>query len=141
MSIAGPIHMAETVQGPGRAILVADDEDELRSTICEYLEECGHEVLQAANGIEALRLIEQGRCAAVVLDLVMPRLGGLDAIPQILKLEPSIPIIVVTGHASPRAIGELKHWSVPVLSKPINLPDLEALIAEGLGPSRGSGAR
>jgi len=134
MSIAGSIHMDVTAQGPGRAILVADDEDELRSTICEYLEECGHEVLQAANGIEALRLIEQGRCAAVVLDLVMPRLGGLDAIPQILKLEPSIPIIVVTGHASARAVGELKRWSVPVLSKPINLPDLEALIAEGLGP-------
>ncbi|MGH7309281.1 MAG: hypothetical protein ACREK6_11355, partial [Candidatus Rokuibacteriota bacterium] len=63
----------------------------------------------------------------------MPRLGGLDAIPRILKLEPSIPIIVVTGHASARAIGELKHWSVPVLAKPINLPDLEALLAEGLG--------
>ncbi len=133
MSIAGSIHTAETAQGPGRAILVAEDEDELRSTICEYLQECGHEVLQAANGLEAVRLIEQGRCAAVVLDLVMPRLGGLDAIPRILKVEPSIPIIVVTGHASARAIGELKHWSVPVLSKPVNLPDLEALIAEGLG--------
>ena len=138
MSIAGSIHMAETVQGPGRAILVADDNDELRSTICDYLAECGHEVLEAANGIEALRLIEQGRCAAVVLDLVMPRLGGLDAIPQILKLEPSIPIIVVTGHASARAMGELKHWSVPMLAKPVNLPDLEALIAEGLSPSMGS---
>ena len=133
MSIAGSINTPETAQGPGRAILVADDEDALRATICEYLQECGHEVLQAVNGLEAVRLIEQGRCAAVVLDLVMPRLGGLDAIPRILKLEPSIPIIVVTGHASARAVGELKHWSVPVLAKPINLPDLEALLAEGLG--------
>jgi len=138
MSMAGSNHIVSTTQGPGRAILVADDNDELRSTICDYLAECGHEVLEAANGIEALRLIEQGRCAAVVLDLVMPRLGGLDAIPQILKLEPSIPIIVVTGHASARAMGELKHWSVPMLAKPVNLPDLEALIAEGLSPSMGS---
>jgi CheY-like chemotaxis protein len=134
MSMPGASPTIPAVQKTGRAILVADDEDALRTMLCEYLEERGHEVLEAANGVEAIRLIEQGRCAAVVLDLVMPRLGGLDAIPQILKLEPSIPIIVVTGHASQRALGELKHWSVPVLSKPINLTDLEALIAKGLGP-------
>jgi CheY-like chemotaxis protein len=141
MSMAGSSPVIPTVQKTGRAILVADDEDALRTMICEFLEDRGHEVLEAANGVEAIRLIEQGRCAAVVLDLVMPRLGGLDAIPQILKLEPSIPIIVVTGHASPRALKELKHWSVPVLSKPIRLNDLEALIAEGLGPQVSGGVR
>jgi DNA-binding NtrC family response regulator len=135
MSIAGSIHMDATAQAPGRAILVADDEEELRSTISEYLQECGHEVLQAANGMEAVHLIEQGRCAAVVLDLVMPRLGGLDAIPRILKLEPSMPIVVVTGHPSPRAVGELEHWAVPLLAKPVNLPHLEALITRSLGAS------
>lgn len=135
MSIAGSIHLDATAQTPGRAILVADDEDALRTMICEYLEECGHEVLPAANGMEAVRLIKQGLCAAVVLDLAMPRMGGLDAIPRILKLEPSIPIIVVTGYASPRAVGELQHWSVPVLSKPIDLPQLEAMLARGLGAS------
>lgn len=135
MSIAGSIHMEAPAQAPGRAILVADDEDALRTMICEYLEECGHEVLPAANGMEAVHLIEQGLCAAVVLDLAMPRLGGLDAIPRILKLEPSIPIVVVTGYASPRAVGELEHWSVPMLAKPVDLAQLEALLAQSLRTS------
>src|SRR5712691_10144411 len=105
-----------------RPILVADDEDEVRSVFREYLEQCGHEVLEAANGLEALWAIKHKRCAVVVLDLSMPRLGGLEVIPQIQKFDPSIGIIVVTAHATGEIVGRLEKLGVPVLSKPVALP-------------------
>lgn len=127
------------MKSPGRRpVLVADDEDEFRSVLREYLEQCGHEVLEAANGLEALWAIKHKRCAVVVLDLSMPRLGGLDVIPQIQKFDPSICIIVVTAHATGEIVARLEKLGVPVLSKPVALRPLGALVAEACARVQGS---
>ncbi len=58
-------------------VLVADDEEDLRSMVSEFLSESGYEVLVAANGLESLLHVKRARPSVVLLDLNMPRLGGL----------------------------------------------------------------
>src|SRR5207247_3081414 len=113
-------------------VLVVDDDRDVREAIGELLETEGFDVVEAANGLEALLQVKRSRPAAVVLDLMMPRLGGLDAIKRIRAFDRAIKIVVVTGSPDPelarqaRALG-----AVAVLAKPIALPSLlEALRAE-----------
>jgi DNA-binding response OmpR family regulator len=60
--------------------VVADDDPEIRDLLAEHLQTHGWEVLGAANGLEALLHVKRQHPAAVVLDLNMPRLGGIDAL-------------------------------------------------------------
>ena len=83
-----------------------------------FLKLQGHEVQQAADGIEALDLFAAGQFAIVVSDMKMPRMDGLRLIEQIRSLKPALPIIVVTGYADTVPDG------IPVLTKPLNLQDL-----------------
>lgn len=78
-------------------VLIADDEPEVREVFAEYLAAHGYEVLHATNGLEALLYIKRHRPEAVVLDLAMPRLGGLEALKRIRAFDPSIVVVVVTA--------------------------------------------
>jgi DNA-binding NtrC family response regulator len=84
-----------------RRVLVADDDAAVRELVAENLAREGYEVLQAANGLETLRHVKRARPAAVVLDLGMPRLGGLDALRLISAFDPAIAVVVVTGETDP----------------------------------------
>jgi two-component system, sensor histidine kinase and response regulator len=116
--------------------LVVDDEPAVREVIVEYLEQRGYEVLEAGNGLEALLSVKRGRPSVVILDLGMPRLGGLEALKRIRAFDSSITTIVVTGeshaeiHRQARVLG-----AAAVLSKPIDLGQLEQVLeALGVGP-------
>ena len=65
--------------GPRRTILVADDKEENRAILAGMLEPLGFEILQAADGVEALECIGQGPPDLVLMDLVMPRMDGFEA--------------------------------------------------------------
>jgi CheY-like chemotaxis protein len=118
------------MEGRGRRrVLIADDDAAFRQALREYFEQSGYTALEAANGVETLWTIKHRRCAAVILDLRMPRLGGLETLPQIQRFDPSIAIIVVTAHATDEVLAELAMIGVPVLTKPIDLPALGALVA------------
>jgi len=116
-------------------VLVVDDDRDVREAIGELLETEGFDVVEAANGLEALLQVKRSRPAAVVLDLMMPRLGGLDAIKRIRAFDRAIKIVVVTGSPDPelarqaRALG-----AVAVLAKPLSTPDLFAALRAGTVP-------
>ena len=101
-------------------VLVVDDEPDVLSMLGDFLKEEGFEVVEAANGLEALLQVKRARPEAVLLDLMMPRLGGLEAIKRIRAFDPSIRIIVITGvideelHGQARALG-----AVAVFTKPL----------------------
>ena len=106
-----------------RRVLVVEDDFELRESLCAYLEEEGFETEGAADGAEALARAHVCRPDAIVLDLLMPVMDGLQLM-EALSDEPdlaSIPIFVVSGHAedAPRVD------RVSVFSKPV---DVEALL-------------
>jgi len=110
-----------------RRVLVVDDDAEIRALVSEYLTVRGLEVLEATNGLEALLHFKRSRPAGVMLDLRMPRLGGLDALKRMVAFDPAVHVVVVTGEVD----AELRRQAVALgakaaLRKPVDLPDLLA---------------
>lgn len=82
-------------------ILVADDDDDIRMLVVMRLQHSGHEVIQAANGADAVDACRREQPALVVLDVMMPGLNGLEACRQ-LKADPTLatmPVILLTARA------------------------------------------
>ena len=118
-------------------VLIVDDDPEVRATLAEYLAEDGFEVAEAGNGLEALAHVKRARPRAIVLDLMMPRLGGIDALQRIRGFDPTIGVVVVTGtedielHRKALALGALA-----VFTKPVAPSDV-AVALGGRGPAPG----
>jgi CheY-like chemotaxis protein len=119
-------------------VLIVDDDADVRTMIAEGLRNEGFAILEAKNGLEALLHVKRGRPAAVVLDLEMPRLGGLEALKRIRAFDRAIRVVVVTGYAEEHRQRARDLGAVAVLTKPASLPDL--LAALGKPPSRGRSA-
>ena len=122
------------MSGPAgaRPILVVDDEPEVRAMLREYFESLGRRVLEAANGLEGLWAVKHERPELVVLDLNLPRLGGLDTIRHIQRFDPTIRVIVLSGFLDAEVRGQLAALGVPAFGKPLSLASLGGL----LGPER-----
>lgn len=85
----------------GLRILVVEDQDLVRRAMVRLLKGDGHEVLEASHGEEALRVLgKQDPCDVIVSDVVMPVLGGLEMLEGLRERGSSIPVLLVTGHAS-----------------------------------------
>lgn len=106
-------------------MLVVDDDAELRVVYSEYLRLQGFHVLEAKDGLEALLQVKRNRPRAIILDLAMPRLGGIDALKRIVKFDPTITVVVVTGETDTDLHRQASLLGVrAVLAKPVGLPDL-----------------
>jgi two-component system cell cycle sensor histidine kinase/response regulator CckA len=105
----------------GRVLLV-DDDDDLRLSLEEVLAYHGYEVIMASNGLEALDLWHehQDTLDAVVMDIVMPNMDGIEVAREIRKQNEMIPVCLTTGYSHKRVPSNLH---VNLLRKPIN-PDL-----------------
>jgi two-component system, sensor histidine kinase and response regulator len=110
-------------------VLVADDEPAVLEVLSQVIEDLGHEVLQARDGAEALRLARARRPQLVVTDHVMPRCSGLELC-RALRREPGleeVPVILLSGvlaHGSPEAHA--------FLQKPFEIDAFEAVLQEAL---------
>lgn len=105
-----PVHQAaETAPRGEGLVLIADDELIARQVLKMILESCGYGVLSAEDGAQALELYEKNRGAvkAVMLDLIMPRLSSKDTYLAIRKIDPGMPVIMVSGVADDARIDEL----------------------------------
>lgn len=124
-----------TVGAP--TVLVADDEAEFRTMLAELLRGHGFEVAEAANGLETLLHVKRHRPRHVVLDVHMPRLGGLDALRRIRAFDPSIGVVIVTGvpdEELARDAGAL--GAVAFFSKPLDTARLVATLRGTPRPTR-----
>jgi CheY-like chemotaxis protein len=80
-------------------ILVAEDEPGVRNLVCEMLEQLGYTVLRAADGFEALRVLEERRSVDVLLtDVIMPALGGPELAKRVRALVPGTKVIYMSGY-------------------------------------------
>lgn len=86
--------------GGSETILVAEDDPMVRSTLTLMLQEAGYEVIAAADGLEAIRLLQQhtDKVSLAVLDVVMPNIGGLDAAEKLRGLVPDLKIVFTSGY-------------------------------------------
>jgi CheY-like chemotaxis protein len=122
-------------------ILVTDDNDLVRQTLRAMLEARGHEVVIAANGQEAIAAIEAAPVDVVILDVVMPVMGGADALDAIRARFPQVSVIVVSA-AFTSADGvyqELAAAGVPLLRKPFSSAALMSVIAAQLAKRQAAG--
>ncbi|MFL6829104.1 MAG: ATP-binding protein, partial [Sphingomicrobium sp.] len=112
-------------------ILLVDDHAEVRSTTAAVLEDLGHEVVQAANGAEALKLLRAGDCNydLMISDYAMPHLSGTEFLREARTLCPGVLALIITGYAEADAISD-RPEGVEVLLKPFTAARLEGVLAE-----------
>ncbi len=114
------------------SVLVVDDDADVRSTVAEYLTGHGFHVAEAANGLEALVSVKRNRPRTVILDLAMPRLGGVDTLRYIRAFDPTIAVVIITGATDPEVHRQAQGLGrVTVLPKPLALPDLVRILRGG----------
>lgn len=78
-------------------ILVIDDNDVFRSTICLWLKHHGYEVTQAGNGKEAMEMLAKSTPDVILTDILMPEQDGLETIQAVRKKMPHLKIIAMSG--------------------------------------------
>jgi len=112
--------------GRGR-VLVVDDEADLRKSVRLTLTKGGYEVIEAEDGEKAIEAVRSGdnplMLDTIIMDLVMPKVNGVEAIAYIRSQFRGVPILVLTGHPNIDNMKELyKQGIVDYLVKPI-VPD------------------
>lgn len=107
-------------------ILVVDDDSFFRVFFSDLLEQEGHSVDTASSGQEALQMLLKRDYHVVITDLVLHDISGLDVLSRTKEYDPTIDVIVVTGHANMEtAIFALKNGARDYLIKPINHDELK----------------
>ena len=119
-------------------ILVVDDEVIVRSLLKTILKHDGHDVVEAGDGIEAVEIHRKEPADLVMVDLVMPKMNGLDTILEMRELHAETRFIVMTG-ALPSLLDSENMASMLgdalTLAKPMTPPDLLRTVHEALGPT------
>ncbi len=96
-----------TLQRGTETILLVDDEEMIRELGKRILERSGYTVLTASNGKEALNQYgkQSGRISLVILDLIMPEMGGKQCLEELLKTDPKVKVLIASGYSQ---VGETK---------------------------------
>ncbi len=114
-------------------VLVVDDEAQIRHLIHLNLEKAGYEVVEAADGLEAIRTLNDGdnplRVSVILCDIHMPRINGVEAIEYFRTHYPSIAVIVLTGYPDVElAVTLLKQGVTNYLIKPVSREHLLTVV-------------
>jgi len=103
-------------------VLVVDDEKNIRETLKDVLEDEGYVVFLAENGREALNVIERNAVDAVLLDLWLPEIGGMDVLQTIKSGNNDLQVIIITGHGSiDAAVKATKIGAFDFIEKPLSI--------------------
>ncbi len=129
-----PRPKAPMLQGQdGTAILVVDDEDPIRGVVAKYLSRHGYHVHEAKDGLEALELVERMAPDIVLLDMHMPGVSGIDLLRELRRRCYAGKVIVVSASQDEKLLKEaLDLGSIDILSKPVDLEQLDLAIQVGL---------
>jgi len=113
--------------------MVVDDEQNIREIISEFLQETGYKVTVAVDGVDALDKVAFEQFDLYIIDVYMPRLGGLELIAKLKEIQPLAVIIVTTGYSSiDVAIKAIRTGAYHYLTKPIQAEELLKVVESGL---------
>ena len=119
-------------------MLLVDDEVDFVSTLAERLRLRGIEAETANDGMDALRRIAAAAPHVVVLDLMMPGMGGIEVLKHIKRDHPHIAVILLTGIGSTSEATEgIRQGAVDYLIKPLQIAELIQKIEEAVEKARG----
>lgn len=114
-------------------ILVVDDEKGIRDGLRLFLKREGHSVFTAADGREALDILEKNDMDIVISDLKMPRINGDELLAFIKKEYPGVKVIILTGHGTVEtAVESMRNGAYDFLIKPLNLAKLGLIVKRAL---------
>jgi DNA-binding NtrC family response regulator len=110
-------------------ILLVDDEKDFLDVMSERIEARGMDVTTADSAEKALKDVESGGFDAIILDLMMPGMDGLQTLKAIKKKNPDLQVILLTGHATvEKGIEAMKLGAMDFLEKPADLDKLTEII-------------
>jgi two-component system response regulator AtoC len=110
-------------------ILIVDDDSNVRSAFHRWFSCRGFDADEAEDGFEAVEKCTRGAYDVITLDLEMPRMTGVQALPLIRKSQPDVPIVVLTGYANETGSPALNDVN-RVLLKPMSLRELETVVRD-----------
>ena len=107
-------------------ILIVDDEQSIRRVLRDILELEKYQVDEAVDGLDCLVKLKQSEYDAIILDIKMPKMDGMEALDKIQQLAADTPIVMISGHATiDTAVEAVKRGAYDFISKP---PDLNRLL-------------
>jgi len=114
-------------------ILVVDDDTSHRLMLKATLSADGYDITEAENGEVALKKIKQEFFDLIMLDLKMPKMGGIEALNHIKEINPGIPILIMTAYASVQtAVEALKQGAFDYLIKPLDIDEVKLTLIKTL---------
>ena len=128
-----PLLSVVPIEGPKEEyrvqVLLVDDDEEFALSTAKRLNRRGFDIETASSGPAAIEVLKRRGFDVVVLDLVMPGMGGIEAMDEIHKFRPDQAIILLTGHVSiESAVNGVKHGAADYLQKPCSVEDLSGKI-------------
>ncbi len=105
-------------------ILLAEDEEAMRSYLARALENAGYEVVAVDRGTAALPLLESGGFDLLLSDIVMPEMDGIELAQHCAQISPKTKVMFITGFAAVTLKASREAPQARVLSKPFHLRDL-----------------
>ena len=115
------------------SVLVVDDEDLIRWSLREALEDAGYSVRCAGDGASALSLLEREGADAVLLDYKLPDTDGLTLLAQMREREPDVPVILLTAFSSvERAVDAMRLGAYDFIAKPFDIDHVLARVLKAL---------
>ncbi|MDL1973697.1 MAG: response regulator [Deltaproteobacteria bacterium] len=106
-------------------MLLVDDEDDFRITLANRLKLRKIDITDAASGSEAINLVKEKSFDVAVIDVKMPGIDGIETLAEIKKIDPSIEVIMLTGHASIESgMESMKIGAYDYVMKPCDIDEL-----------------
>jgi DNA-binding NtrC family response regulator len=114
-------------------ILVVDDDEGVRQALCQSLQQSGYVVSGVDSGEKALARLRETPLDLVILDLVLPRVDGLEVLKEITALRPEVAVVMITGHASVEtAIKAMKMGAIDYVVKPFRMEEVDLVVSRSL---------
>lgn len=125
-------HIGEQMNDQTTArILLVDDEEDFLKMLSERLSVRGLQVNTSASGEDAMHQVDEERFDAIVMDLSMPGMDGIETLKKIKKTHPDAEIIILTGHGSIESgVTAMKEGASDFLEKPVDMTQLLDKIGE-----------
>jgi DNA-binding NtrC family response regulator len=116
-----------------RTVLIVEDEANMRRVLGALIARDGFEVAEARDGAEALDRIREGGIDAVLTDLRMPQMNGLELLGEVVRRHPEIPVVLLTAHGTVgSAVEALKHGAFDYLTKPFEPDEVRQVIRKAV---------
>jgi YesN/AraC family two-component response regulator len=124
----------QTRRGPNIRILIVDDDKVVADVLGDLISENGERTVDVCyDGLSAIETIQENLYDLLIVDLIMPRVGGLDLLKYAKRVNPDTIVVIITGYASlETAIMAIKEGAYDYIRKPCNLEEIRIVVKNAI---------